>query len=69
MTLTKEDWKRVLQNNEDDKKRMQTAYELSIPQFECMIEFCKKKIDEFPEDKEADPMPEEVKKMIGDAVQ
>lgn len=69
MTLTKEDWQRVLKNNEDDKNNMMKAYELSMPQFDTMIDFCKKKIAEFPEEAKDDPMPEEVKKMLGDAVQ
>ena len=62
--ITKKDWEQVLEATKADKERMQRGYELSMPQFDAIIEFCNKKISEFPTEVPEDPMPEEVKDIV-----
>jgi hypothetical protein len=64
--LTKKDWEQVLENTKRDKDSMQRGYELSMPQFDMLIEFCKKKISEFPADEVPDPKPEGVDELLND---
>ena len=56
--IEKKDWDNVLEQLETQKKNA----EIAIEQDNVLIELCKGKIKDFPEDK--DPMPEEAKEAL-----
>lgn len=64
--IEKKDWEGILKLITDDRDKLIKGYELNLPQFDNLIELCKKKISEFPveEKKDADPMPEELKEVL-----
>ena len=60
--IEKKDWQKVLDDNTKSLEDMTKQFNLTKPQFEAMIALAKLKLSEFPAEKEADPMPEELKK-------
>ena len=63
--VEKKDWEKILKDNEDQKANMIRSYEMTLPQFDAVIALCRQKISEF---KDADPMPEDLKKDLGGLV-
>jgi uncharacterized protein len=61
----KKDWESLLKATEDDKAKLIKAYEMTIPQFDLMIDLYKKKISEFPAEKKEE-MPDELKQDLQD---
>ena len=65
--IEKQDWQKVLDDNTKSLEDMTKQFNLTKPQFEAMITLAKSKLSEFPAEKEADPMPEEIKEVLKNA--
>jgi len=65
--IERKDWEKVLDDNTKSLEDMTKQFNLTKPQFEAMIILAKLKLSEFPEEKDADPMPEEIKEVLKNA--
>ena len=71
--IEKKDWENMILQLEAIIKNDTMTHEVSNFQFEDRInsynksiEFCKKKISEFPDDKPSDPMPDALKEIVSE---